>query len=94
MYIISEYTYTNPQRRKWQPIPVFLPGKSHGQRSLKGYSPWGHKESDTTEQLNNKDIYKCTYTHVYVHIHMYKCTYTYTNVTTYTKQQHTYIINE
>ena len=30
--------------------PVFLPGDSHGQRSLAGYSPWGHKESDTTEQ--------------------------------------------
>ena len=29
--------------------PVFLPGKFHGQRSLEGYSPWGHKESDTTE---------------------------------------------
>ena len=29
--------------RKWQPTPVFLPGKSHGQRSLAGYSPWGHK---------------------------------------------------
>ena len=38
-----------PWRRKWQPTPVFLPGKSHGQRSLVGYSPWGHKESDTTE---------------------------------------------
>ena len=36
-------------RRKWQPIPVFLPGASHGQRSLVGYSPWGHKESDTAE---------------------------------------------
>ena len=33
-----------------QPIPVFLPGKSHGQRSLVGYRPWGHKESDATEQ--------------------------------------------
>ena len=33
-------------RRKWQPTPVFLPGKSHGQRSLVGYSPWGLKESD------------------------------------------------
>ena len=32
--------------RKWQPIPVFLPGKSHGPRSLVGYSPWGHKELD------------------------------------------------
>ena len=37
-----------PWRRKWQPTPVFLPGKSHGQRSLVGYSPWGYKESDTT----------------------------------------------
>ena len=38
-----------PWRRKWQPTPVFLPGESHGQRSLAGYSPWGCKESDTTE---------------------------------------------
>ena len=37
--------------QKWQPTPVFLPGESHGQRSLEGYSPQGHKESDTTEQL-------------------------------------------
>ena len=34
---------------EWQPIPVLFPGKSHGQRSLVGYSLWGHKESDTTE---------------------------------------------
>ena len=39
-----------PWRRKWQPTPVFLPRKSHGQRSLAGYSPQGHKESDTTER--------------------------------------------
>ena len=38
--------------RKWQPIPVFLPGKFHGQRSLTGYSPWGHKELDTAERLS------------------------------------------
>ena len=38
-----------PWRRKQQPTPVFLPGKSHGQRSLAGYSPKGHKESDTTK---------------------------------------------
>ena len=38
-----------PWRRKWQPTPVHLPGKYHGQRSLVGCSPWGHKESDTTE---------------------------------------------
>ena len=37
-----------PWRRKWQPTPVFLPGESHGQISLVGYSPLGHKESDTT----------------------------------------------
>ena len=35
-------------RRKWQPTPVFLPEKSHGQRSLVGYSSWGHKEPDMT----------------------------------------------
>ena len=40
---------TSPWRRKWQPTPVFLPGESHGQRSLAGYSPQGHKESDTTK---------------------------------------------
>ena len=39
-------------RRKWQPTPVFMPGKSHGQRSLVGYSPWGRKESDTIERLH------------------------------------------
>ena len=38
-----------PWSRKWQTAPVFLPGKSHGQRSLGGYSPWGCKESDMTE---------------------------------------------
>ena len=38
-------------RRKWQPTPVFLSGESHGQRSLVGYSLWGHKESDRTECL-------------------------------------------
>ena len=37
---------------EWQPTPVLFPGESHGQRSLAGYSPWGHKELDTTEQLS------------------------------------------
>ena len=40
-----------PWRRAWQLTPVFMPGDSHGQRNLVGYSPRGHKESDTTEQL-------------------------------------------
>jgi len=47
-----------PWRRKWQPTPVFLPGKSHGQKSLTGYSPWGCKESDRTEQLTLSSLSK------------------------------------
>ena len=39
------------RRRQWHPTPVLLPGKSHGWRSLVGCSPWGCKESDTTERL-------------------------------------------
>jgi len=39
------------RRREWLPIPVFLPGESHGQRSLVGFSPWSLKELDTTKQL-------------------------------------------
>ena len=42
----------DPLRRKWQPTPGFLPGESHGRRSLVGYSPRGRKESDTTEWLH------------------------------------------
>ena len=38
-----------PWRRAWHPTPVCLPGESHGQRGLAGYSPWGRKELDTTE---------------------------------------------
>ena len=41
-----------PWRRAWQPTPAFLLGEYHGQRSLVGCSPWGHKESHTTEQLS------------------------------------------
>ena len=41
-----------PWRRAWQPTPVLLPGVSHGQRSLAGYSPWGHKELGMTERLS------------------------------------------
>jgi len=41
-----------PWRRKWQPTLVLLPRTSHGRRSLVGYSPWGRKESDMTEQLH------------------------------------------
>ena len=47
-------------RRQWHPTPVLLPGKSHGQRSLVGCSPWGCKESDTNERL-----------HFHFHFHIY-----------------------
>ena len=50
----------DPWRRKWQPTPVFLHRKSHEQRSLEGYSPWGRRELDTTEQL----------AYIYVYIYM------------------------
>jgi len=45
-----------PWRRKWQPTPVFLLGKSCGQRDMAGYSPWGRKELDMTERVNNNNI--------------------------------------
>ena len=53
-----------PWRRKWQPTPVLLPGKSHGWRSLAGYSPWGCKESDTTERLHF--LFFVTFIHIIV----------------------------
>ena len=49
-----------PWRRQWQPTPVLLPGESHGRRSLVGYSPWGRKESDTTERLHFMSIESVT----------------------------------
>ena len=48
----SWYLLHHSWRRKWQPTPVSLPTKSQGWRSLVGYSPWGRKESDTTERLH------------------------------------------
>ena len=40
---VQSLGWEDPQRKKWQPTPVFLPGKSQGQRSLVGYSSWGHQ---------------------------------------------------
>ena len=48
-----------PWRRKWLPTPVFLAGKSHGQRSLMGYNPWGCKKSDMTEHTIYIDYHYC-----------------------------------
>ena len=53
-----------PWRRKWQPTPVLLPGESHGWRSLVGYSPQGHKESDTTEQILSSSSRICILLHL------------------------------
>ena len=50
-----------PWSRKWQPTPVFLSEKSHGQRSLAGYSPWGGKDSEMTEQLSTQGYNKTKY---------------------------------
>ena len=51
-----------PFSRKWQSIPVYLPGKPYGQRGLVGYSPWDHKKADTTG-------YACVHTHTCAHTH-------------------------
>ena len=52
---------------------VFLPGKSHGQRSLVGYSPWGHKESDTTECLSTHACMNTVYLGDILAFNMYRC---------------------
>ena len=46
-----------PWKREWLPTPVFLPAKSHGQRSLEGYSPWGGKELDVTEATEHTHMH-------------------------------------
>ena len=78
-----------PWRRKWQPTPVSLPGKSHGQRSLVGYSPWSRKELDTTEpshpQTHTHTPHTCTRTHThppYTRAHTH--THTHTRARTHT----------
>ena len=46
---VQSQGWEDPLERAWQATQVFLPGEPHGQRSLVGYGPWGHKESNTTE---------------------------------------------
>ena len=57
-----------PRRRAWQPSPLFLPGESHGQRSVVGYSPWCPKELNMTEVTEHT---LATYICLHIHIHMY-----------------------
>ena len=59
---LALFIYQN-RRRQWHPTPVLLPGKSHGRRSLAGCSPWGCKESDTTERLHFHALEKEMATH-------------------------------
>ena len=47
------YPWVGKRKRKWQPTPVFLLGKFHGQRSLVGYNPWDQKELDKTEHIRS-----------------------------------------
>ena len=51
-FCLMVFSGYNHRRRHWNPTPGFLPGKSHGRRSLVGCSPWGREESDTTERLH------------------------------------------
>ena len=64
-----------PWRRKWHSTSVLLPGKSHRLRSLVGYSPWGRKESDMTEQLHFTSyiyiMHACMYS-CFSHIHLFE----------------------
>ena len=48
-----------PWIRKWQPTPVFLPGKSHGQRSLEDYSPWGHRVKYDCPRTTTSESWQC-----------------------------------
>ena len=52
MFLLFNMLSRLVRRRQWHPTPVLLPGKSHGQRSLVGFHPWGCEESDTTERLH------------------------------------------
>ena len=61
-----------PWRRKWQPTPIFLSGKSHGQRSMADYSPWGHKK--VRHDLETKQQ---QYTYIYVCVCVCVCVYIY-----------------
>ena len=57
---VQSLGWEDPLEKEMATHSVFLPGKSHGQRSLVGYSPWGHKE-DKTEQLSTSHVYQVLY---------------------------------
>ena len=60
--LIQSLGQGDPLEKEWLLTPVFLPGEFHGQKSLAGYSPWGHKESDMTERLTlSSSLYTVSY---------------------------------
>ena len=63
---IAGWGREDPPEKEMDPTPVLLPGETHGQRSLSGYSPWGCKERDMTEQLS-------THTCAHMHTHTLTC---------------------
>ena len=70
-----------PWRWEWQSTPVFLPGRSLGQRSLAGHSPWGCKEPDMTERLTLSQLslfilIYIIYKHTYINDYLWSITYT------------------
>ena len=57
MFSLNKYIlYIKKWRRQWHPTPVLLPGKSHGQRSLVGWGPWGHEELDASKELDTRNF--------------------------------------
>ena len=70
---VSPWVRKIPWRREWQPTPVFLPGGSHGQTSLVGYSPWGCKELDKTEQLTHTRKHTHTQQNIPSKLEIWKC---------------------
>ena len=78
---VRSLTWEDPLEKKWQPTPAFLPGEFHGQRSLVGCSPWGHKESDTTERqtlCHTNNVLLCTWR---LMVYLHSCVHCVTELT-------------
>ena len=71
-YELNPWIGKIPWRRKWQLTPAFSPGKFHGQRSLVCYSPWGCKESDTTERLSLRTVCDLLYLTCFTEHHVFQ----------------------
>ena len=74
-WVLSPWVGKIPWRRERLPTPVFWPGDFHGQRGLVGYSPWGYKESDTTEWLSLSAFFIIQLSHLHKRIRKTKALY-------------------